>query len=209
MDKTQNAIHVFNKNAKEYELKFMATDLYHESFDLFCTKITKKNAAILELACGPGNVTRYLLQKRPDFKLLGVDLAPNMLALARINNPEAAFLQMDCREIGTIEKNFDGIICGFYLPYLSQAETNQFIADAYKKLNANGVLYISTMEADYDQSGIQTSTTGDQLYMYFHQADYLIRFLLEHDFKTIDLQRKTTRTDTGAETIDLLIIATK
>ena len=91
MDKTKMAVNAFDKNAETYQEKFMNLDLYHASFDLFCSKIPNENAKILEIACGPGNITQYLLEKRPDFKILGIDLAPRMLDLARINNPSAVF----------------------------------------------------------------------------------------------------------------------
>ncbi|NQX43266.1 class I SAM-dependent methyltransferase [Pedobacter steynii] len=98
-DKTKNAVAVFNKRANEYQDKFMDTQLYHESFDLFCEHITKENADILELACGPGNIIKYLLKKRPDFNILGIDLSLNMIDLAKANNPTATFELMDCRNV--------------------------------------------------------------------------------------------------------------
>src|ERR1700751_220505 len=99
MDKTNMAIAVFDKYAQQYQDKFMRLDAYHDSFDLFCRSIKKENAAVLELACGPGNITRYLLKQRPDLNILATDLSVNMLALAKKNNPTAAFKLMDCRDI--------------------------------------------------------------------------------------------------------------
>src|SRR6185295_3669822 len=99
MDKTKIAVNIFNKHASKYQDKFMDVNLYAGSFDFFCDAAKKQNAKILEIACGPGNITSYLLNKRPDFKILGIDLAPNMIALAKINNPKADFQLMDCRDI--------------------------------------------------------------------------------------------------------------
>jgi 2-polyprenyl-3-methyl-5-hydroxy-6-metoxy-1,4-benzoquinol methylase len=67
----------------------MDLSLYDESYDDFCQLLQKKNASILEIGCGPGNVTKYLLGKRPDYKIHATDAAPSMLALAKINNPTA------------------------------------------------------------------------------------------------------------------------
>ena len=61
-------IETYNKLAESYKEKFMDLDLYDDTYDLFCKLITKPNANIFEIACGPGNITKYLLQKRPDFK---------------------------------------------------------------------------------------------------------------------------------------------
>ncbi|MFN0176009.1 MAG: class I SAM-dependent DNA methyltransferase [Saprospiraceae bacterium] len=209
MNKVKTAKEIFNQHATDYQNKFMNVDLYQHSFDLFCNNIPQENADILEIACGPGNITKYLLKKRPDFKILGIDLAPNMIELARINNPEAEFEVMDCREIALLPNTYDAIMCGFCLPYLSKEESIKLITDATLRLKSDGVLYISTMEDDYSKSGIQTNSHGDQVYMYFHQADYLIKALKENGCKIIDLIRQDYPTQGEVKTTDLLLVATK
>jgi ubiquinone/menaquinone biosynthesis C-methylase UbiE len=209
MDKNKIAVEVFNKLAKEYQDKFMNVDLYRDSFDFFCSHIAGKNANILELACGPGNITKYLLKMRPDFKILGIDLSENMIRLAKINNPEAEFQIMDCRDIGMIKKKYDGIMCGFCLPYLTKGEAVEMISNASKILTPGGLLYLSTMEDDYSKSGLKIGSAGDEIYMHYHQANYLTNALKENGFQISDLQRKVYSSPDGTETTDLLIIAKK
>ena len=208
MDQTKIAVDIFNKLATGYQDKFMDVSLYHDSLDVFCNSIKKENPEILELACGPGNITKYLLEKRPYFKILGTDLAPNMIELARINNPTAEFELMDCRAITSINKKFDGIMFGFGMPYLSKEEAIQFIKDASQKLNKNGILYISTIEDENSKSGFKTGSTGDTMYQNFHQADYLSAALEENEFKIIHLERIDYFYN-NEKTIDLIIIASK
>ncbi|ESU18783.1 methyltransferase family protein [Flavobacterium cauense R2A-7] len=209
MDKTQKAVEVFNKCANLYEERFMDFDLYNDTFDLFCKSIENQNAAVLELACGPGNITKHLLQQRPDFKILGTDLAPNMIELAQKNNPTATFQLLDCRDSLKLNKIFDGIMCGFGLPYLSKEEAIQLIKDAGNCLNKNGVLYLSTMEDDYGKSGLKKGSTGDEIFMHYHQEDYLAEALKQNGFKIIALQRKKFPEQNGTYTTDLILIAKK
>ena len=207
MDKTRIAVDIFDKYATNYEERFMDISLYQESFDLFCENIPVKNAKILEVACGPGNITKYILDNHPNFKILGTDLAPNMIELAKKNNPTANFQLMDGRAIKSLNKKYDGIISGFFFPYLSKEDTIQFIADASTILNPNGVLYISTMEEDYSKSGLQKGSKGDEIYMHYHQADYLTEALMKNNLKIIEIQRKDSVSTTGIKTVDLMIIA--
>ncbi|MBA4240291.1 MAG: class I SAM-dependent methyltransferase [Sphingobacteriaceae bacterium] len=207
MDKTKIAVDVFDKNASLYQTKFMDVSMYHDSFDLFCSYIPKKEAEILELACGPGNITKYLLDKRPDFKILGTDLAPNMIELAKLNNPSATFQLLDSRDIKSLNKRYDAIMCGFILPYLSKEETEQLIKDAALMLNSQGIIYISTMEDDYSKSGFKKGSTGDEIFMHYHQTDYLIDALKASGFKMIDLQRKIYDAVDKTKTVDLILIA--
>lgn len=208
MDQTKIAVDIFNKLATGYQDKFMDVSLYHDSLDVFCNYIKKEKPEILELACGPGNITKYLLVKRPEFKIHGTDLAPNMIELAKINNPSANFELMDCRAITSLTKKYDGILCGFGLPYLTKEEAILFIRDASQKLNKKGILYISTMEDDNSKSGFKTGSTGDKMYQNFHQADYLSASLEENGFSIIHLERKEYLYN-EEYTTDLIIIATK
>ena len=79
MDSYQETFNTWNKIALLYQDKFMDLDLYNESYDSFCELIPKQQASILEIGCGPGNITQYILTKRPDFIIEGIDVAPNMV----------------------------------------------------------------------------------------------------------------------------------
>jgi 2-polyprenyl-3-methyl-5-hydroxy-6-metoxy-1,4-benzoquinol methylase len=209
MDKTKIAVDIFNKLASGYQEKYMNVDFYQDTFDLFCSSIAKENALVLDIACGPGNITKYLLDKRPDLNVLGIDLAPNMIALAKINNPGADFQIMDARDIGMIGRKFDGIMCGFCLPYLSKEAAIKLIHDASGLLKPGGVFCLSTMEDDYANSGFRTGSSGDQIFMHFHQADYLTEALVNNGCSITDLRRKVYPAPDGSVTTDLLIIAVK
>ena len=131
MDQNKNAVEIFNKLAEAYQEKFMNVGLYANSFQFLCNAISIEHPEILELACGPGNITKSLLNLRPDFKILGTDLSSNMIELAKVNNPSAEFKVMDSREISLLKKSFDAVICGFLLPYLSKEESIQLIQIHY------------------------------------------------------------------------------
>lgn len=207
MDKTKLVKDVFDKHAAAYQDRFMDVSLYHDSLDVFCNAIQMQDAAVFELACGPGNITKYLLSKRPDLKIFGIDLSQNMIALARQNCPEAVFEVMDCRDISNLEKKYNGVVAGFYFPYLSREEVAKVIGDASALLTPSGVLYISTMEDDYATSGWRTSSTGDKVYMYNHEEGYLTAALEKNGFKIIDLQRKEYPGRDGEKVVDLIITA--
>ncbi len=207
MDHNQIAVELFDKYAAEYQGKFMDVSQYHASLDALCAAISKPNSAVLEIACGPGNVTNYLLQKRPDLQILGTDLAPKMLALAQQNNPSARFELLDGRAIGQLQAQYDAIVCGFFLPYLTKQEAIQFIADAVTRLRPGGCLFVSTMEDDYSKSGWHKGSKGDDMYMHFHEAGYLTAAIEANGFKIIDLRRVEIPGQDPTITQDLLLLA--
>lgn len=209
MDKTKIAVSIFNKYADLYQNKFMDVSLYHTTFDLFCKAIEKQNAEVLELACGPGNITNYLLKKRPDLKILGTDLAPNMIELAKQNNPTATFSILDCRNILSLNKNYNAVMCGFCLPYLSKEETKQLFIDTFKLLTSGGVFYISTMEDDYSNSGFRKGSQGDEMFMHYYLERDLNLMLREIGFKIKTVNRVKSEMTDGSVVTDLILIAEK
>ncbi len=207
MDKTKIAVGIFDKLATGYQDKFMDVSLYSDSFDFFLKHI-KQNASIVELACGPGNITQHLLNKRPDLKILGTDLSPNMISLAGINNPTAEFKLMDCRAIDSLNETYDAVMCGFCLPYLSKEEAIQLIVDSSKVLNQNGIIYISTMEDDYTNSKFEKGSSGDEIFMHYHEEGYLSKALTENNFKITYIDSKHYFSGEKKVT-DLILIAEK
>ncbi len=150
------------------------------------------------------------MNKKPDLKILGIDIASNMIELAKKNNPSANFEVMDCKKLKSLTSRFDGIMCGFTLPYLNKSEVKRLITDASEIINDNGILYLSTMEDAYDKSKIISSSTNKNsgVFTYYHQEDYLSKALLENDFKILNIQRKEYP-EPKDESRDLIIIAQK
>jgi hypothetical protein len=136
-------------------------------------------------------------------------VAPNMIALAKINNPGADFSILDCREMDKLNTKFDGILSGFCMPYLSKEDCFKFISDASKLLNADGVLYFSAIEGDYKRSGYETNSKGeDGIYVYYHETIYLQEALEKNNFENIDLVRKEYPGKDGLST-HIIFIAKK
>lgn len=74
---------------------------------------------ILDLACGPGTLTRRLAaQVSPGGEVVGVDLAPGMVQLARAaRTPNARFEVMDIEQLSFPDASFDAAACGHGLQF--------------------------------------------------------------------------------------------
>lgn len=184
MDKYEETFETWNNIAALYEQKFMGLDLYNDTYDYICNAVSKPHATLLEIGCGPGNIAKYLLSKRPDFDILGIDIAPNMVELAKKNNPTANFAVMDSRQISTLHKKYDAIVCGFALPYLSPTESQQLMLDAYDLLYEGGLLYLSFVAGDPTQSDFKVGS-GGRVFFYFHDLNELKKQLSDAGFDNI------------------------
>jgi SAM-dependent methyltransferase len=182
MSKYKETFATWDKMASLYQEKFMNLDLYNDTYDFVCDTIAKKNPKILEIGCGPGNITSYILSKRPDFDVFGIDVAPKMVELAKKNNPTAKFAVMDSRQIDNLQTKYDGIVCGFCLPYLSHKDSVKLIKDSYGLLHNGGLIYLSFVEGDAKESGYKANNSGDRVYFHFHDLDSLKKILTENNF---------------------------
>ena len=155
----------------------MDLTMYDDFYREFCELLPPGPVRVLDAACGPGNVSRYLMRQRPDLDLLGIDLSPRMVELAREAVPSARFAVQDCRNLADLKRQFDGIVCAFGLPYLSLEEAVAFIGAACKALEPRGVFYLSTMLGRSEDSGLERCSTGDQIFITYYTEHGVIGLL--------------------------------
>jgi len=209
MNKYKTTINTWNNIAKRYEEVFMDFDLYNDTYAIFCESITQTNPSILEVGCGPGNITKHILQKRPDFTILATDIAPNMLTLAKQNVPKATFKKLDARHLSQLKTTFDGIICGFCLPYLNKEDCITFLNECHTHLAPNGLLYFSVIKGDYNDSYYQTGSTGDQVYVHYYSETFVKKQLTALGFKDLQIIKKSYATSQGESQVHLVVMAKK
>jgi len=202
----ETTINTFDKYANQYMNKFMNYEPYIETYRNL-SSLLKDDSEILDVACGPGNISKFLLDENPQLRVHGIDLSPKMVNLAKLNNPTATFEIMDSREISSFNKKYDAIVAGFYLPYLSREEAFQFIVNARAIIRTGGIIYISTMDGEYKDSGYQSKNNKDRVFIYYHQAKYLLEELKSVGFEIINYERKPFALDEESKTVDLFIYA--
>jgi 2-polyprenyl-3-methyl-5-hydroxy-6-metoxy-1,4-benzoquinol methylase len=209
MDPYKTTFETWNKIASLYQEKFMDLDLYDDTYDIFCKKINGSDPKVLEIGCGPGNITKYIRSKRTDLKIDALDVSPNMITLAKANNPDVNFQIMDCREIDQLNGKYDAIIIGFCIPYLSKEDCSKLIRDCSSLLNDKGILYFSTIEGNYNDSGYEFGSSGDRSFVYYYDEKYLSGKLHENNFELTDLIRKNYSKSAEAISTHLIFIGEK
>ncbi|OON65869.1 class I SAM-dependent methyltransferase [Hymenobacter sp. CRA2] len=210
MDNYQESIDAFDQQAAAYQAKFMDVHLYDDTYDALCELLPPGAARVLDVGCGPGNITHYLLAKRPGLLIDALDAAPGMITLAQANNPHATCRVMDCRDIGQLPGPYDAVVCGFCLPYLDQADAAQLLRDAAGLLGRGGALYGSLIEGDYAHSGPQTSSNGQhRAHVYYYRAGQVQSWLVASGLELLTLVRKTDAAPGSPAPVQLIFIARK
>ena len=209
MDSYEETFQTWNKVATLYQEKFMDLNLYDKTYNFFCDALSNNQTQLLEVDCGPGNITKYLLTKRPDVKIDGIDVAPNMIELAKVNNPAASFWVMDIRNIDSLADKYDAIVNGFCLPYLSETDVEKFISDAETILKDDGLLYLSFVEGPSENSGYQVGSSGDRIYFYYHSLKNLENVLSKNKFEQFFFERIEYKKSNGSVELHSVLIVRK
>jgi hypothetical protein len=111
--------------------------------------------------------------------------------------------------LADLNRRFEGIICAFGLPYLSREEAAAFIRDAFKALEPDGVLYLSAMLGRSEDSGFESCSSGDQVYIIYYSEQDLIGWLVSSGLIIAKQQQTPSTTAAAKATTDLIVIATK
>ncbi|MFT4535558.1 MAG: ubiquinone/menaquinone biosynthesis C-methylase UbiE [Saprospiraceae bacterium] len=210
MDKrTKETVKIFNDAAQGYQDKYMDVSPYASSLTLFCGSLSSVESDILDVACGPGNVAKFIFDMLPEVKITASDLSDCMLKLTKENVPMAETVSLDAKEIRTLGRKFDGVMASFILPYLTKSEVFQFIMDSTSILKENGILYISTMQGLNSDSGYSGPSDGVQMYMNYHEVEYLEKAFVDGHFEIISSKLQPYDYGTDNNGTDIIIIGKK
>lgn len=172
---------------------------------------------ILELACGTGRVTRYLVTLLPpEGKFLATDLNADMIALAKTKVQDNRILweTADAQALPYKNESFDHIICQFGVKFFPDKEKT--FAEAYRVLQPGGKFLFNTWDhVEYNPNTAIIHNVMIEIFkenapdfinkgpFSFNDPDEIRRLLGKAGFKHIKIEivQKTTQYD---ETDDLI-----
>ncbi len=196
---------VFDGAAEVYADKFMSVDDYSDGLNFLIEKNEIEEASVLDLACGPGNLSLYLKDREPKFKITGVDFSSNMLRYAKSIIPDGVFIEMDVLDAAGLEKQYDIILVGFVLPYLSITETDILFENIAELAKPGSLLYMSTIEGHYEESiPLRSSDKSIELMQYLYSEEFLERKLSAIGMQVSYIDKR--RGMSGAHEVDEIII---
>ncbi len=183
MKHSEKTIQTYNACAEQYKKEIGSLTIYNKTYEFFASHLPEK-AKVLELGCGPGNASKFIKNIRPNISITGIDLAPSMVELAKEELPEDHFFIDDIRNIGKYNTKYDAILGAFCVPYLNKKELEGMIANCRKILKPNGLLYLSVVGGEYDQSGpvAESFTDGMEVYVFFYPCEHIRSLLHAHGF---------------------------
>lgn len=185
MDAYSLNLNSWNKVSSLYRQRFMDPGIYREGYDTLLSLLCEKHRSLLDVACGPGNISSYLHHRHHFEKVVCTDFAENMLKELKLSLPEAEALLLDCRELSHAEGTFDVITCGFALPYLARKDAEALLDEFKNKINPEGFVYLSFLDALESLSGPEQGSTGDWCEISYYPAAHVIEHMNRSGFEVL------------------------
>ncbi len=146
---------------------------------------------VIELGCGTGKNTNYLLKKAD--KIIGLDFSQEMLnkAKAKIQDERAEFQKADLTAEWNIENDYaDLITCSLVLEHIKDLD---FVFNqANKKLKNDGIFFISELHPFKQYSGskakFETENGTQELETYVHHISEYLNVATENGFELVELK---------------------
>ena len=162
--------------------------------DKKCTIETLNNLVfknVLELGCGTGKNTEWLLNKAE--RIIGLDFSQEMLNKAeeKISDKRVTFKKADLTKDWKIENNFaDLITSSLTLEHIKNLD--HIFSQANQKLNKNGLFFISELHPFKQYSGskaqYETENGTKELEVYVHHISEYIDDAKNNGFQLIELK---------------------
>jgi SAM-dependent methyltransferase len=200
------SVATFSRLAERYAEKYFHLDMYDVYLERFAQRIGSR-ASVLDVACGPGNVSAYLAKARPDLNLVGIDLAEGMIQQARLRVPSAEFLVKDCRHVSELGRVFDAAAFAFGLSYLTDDDAERLFSSLNTTLTESALLYLSTITGEPLWSGFETSSSGDKVYLRYRSVADVVAMVERAGYRIDFTEVIPSPANAPKATQDLILIA--
>ena len=134
----------YDSVASEYAEKFFR-ELEHKPLDrALLERLARESGAlgpICDLGCGPGQIARFLKDHGAD--VLGVDLSPQMVAVARRSSPDIPFLAGNLLELDFPDCSWGGVAAFYSLIHIPRQRLPEALGELRRVLKEDGLLLIA------------------------------------------------------------------
>lgn len=108
-----------------------------------------KAERVLDLGCGTGRHTAYLVQN--GFELIGCDSSEAALRIVREVLPEVELLVCDAGSPPYRNQSFDGIFCHAVIQHGTLAAIRKTIAEMHRVLRGGGALFLTVTSTEHPE----------------------------------------------------------
>ncbi len=157
-----------------------------------------KKLNTLEIGCGNGRDAKQILKYTKNYT--GIDFSEEMIKLSKEYLPNENFIVADMEKF-VIPKNLDIIFAFASFLHLNKISFKKILDKIYKKLNKNGIIYISLKYSKKYKEVIKKDKFGNR-YFYYYSENNLEKISKETKYQIMYMKKYILR---EVEWIDLIL----
>lgn len=187
----------YNRIAKDWMGDHHGDTWWVEGTDKYISFL-KPNAHILDIGCGAGEKSKYLVRK--GFEVTGIDFSEAMIGLAKEQVPAGSFFVKDIKQPLRFKKMFDGVFAQAVLLHIPKNEVINVLKNITKPLKSGGYFYAAVKElrpGNKDEEIVKESNYGykyERFFSYFtldELKNYIVKIGLQTVYSNVTLSGKT------------------
>lgn len=189
MQEQKDIIDCYDKTAKNYADKFI-DELSHKHLDRILLKsFASENCdkgKLIDLGCGPGQTTKYVCECGLT-DILGVDISPNMVTVAKNINPQLNFETADILSLKYPDRFFASAIAFYSIVHFDYGQIKTAFKEIKRVLTDNGQFLFSFHIGDnlvHMDNFLDHQVNID---FYFFEITKMMDLLTETGFEIIDV----------------------
>lgn len=180
---TDDLVTSYDRTAESYATIFFS-ELERKPFDCqllddFVTTVQGRGL-VCDLGCGPGHVARYL--KARGVQVMGVDLSPCMIDVARRLSPDIPFSQGNMLQLEMKDQSLAGVVAFYSMIHLQRKQVPDAAAELYRVLIPDGQLLVAVHGGEGEVHSDQFLGEAVSFHATFFHAHEMVAYLQQAGF---------------------------
>lgn len=178
-DEEQQTLVAYNQIAEEWA-KTQADGFWLSEYKTFAGYLP--TGKIIDLGCGAGRDCKWFLVN--GYKLIGIDISPKMIELAKSNNPQGEFFVKSFYQLGDLREKFDGFWAACSFLHVPKEKIADVIIKVKQLLNPGAIGFIAIKEGGQEKS-VEWQNSGQKRFFFFYSQDEFAHILTNAGFEIL------------------------
>ena len=153
----------YNRIAADWHEAHQPDTWWVKGFDVFHSYLFP-GALVLDVGCGSGTMASHFIEQ--GMNVFGIDISDELLAIARREVPKGEFVELDLRDVGSLDRSFDGIFAQASLLHIPKKEVSNIVRALAGRLKPGGFFYAAVKEIRAGEPDEEIKVRNDYGYEY-------------------------------------------
>lgn len=198
-DAVEQTHKTYDRIARDYSIKIdklvsnsWIGEYERSLIDRLLSMIKSLKPQILDIGCGNGKDTRYLMQQ--SIMAIGIDISSGMLEEARKCVPDSILYQMDMRNLGFTSESFHGVWANGCIYHVPKSDFIRVLGEVRRILKSSGIFSFNFKVGSGELLEESPRSYGGSPRFYsYYTATEMERLLNQNGFVVIEKQQYPER----------------